>query len=241
MAKKKKLSSKAKIGSATSGSRQTKKQARDAKYNALVKEYRKLAKRADQRLVRLERYAQQDKYKNVKKYAYARAMRDIRSWSGSKEGANRFNIKPPSNINSLMGRINDIKTFLHSASSSIKPTMDNAVYNSEGQLIGGGIDLTYQKRAATLNERYGTDVTWENIGQLFESQLFRKLDKKYKSSKTAVRIIGKLQKDEKSIIKAFDDKKSFNVRIEGEKPLEEAVNKTLRYYKKDINSLFGAL
>lgn len=211
---------------------------RNAKYAALVKEYRKLAKRADQRLVRLEKYAQQEKYSNILQYSYARAQRDIRSWSG--ENATRFNTKPPSNMNSLQGKINDIKTFLQSASSSIKPTQDNAVYNDKGQIIGGGIDLTYQKRADTLNQKYGTDVTWENVGSIFESTLYKKLSKKY-SSKTAVRIIGKLQGNEKRVVKSFKKHEPVNVRISGEGPLEEAVNKTLRYYKKDISSLYGAL
>lgn len=216
----------------------SRRKARNAKYAAAVAEYRKLAKRADQRLVRLERYSQQEKYANVTQYAYAKAMRDIRSWSG--KDATRFNTKPPKNLNSLMAKINDIKGFLQSASSTIKPTADNAVYNEKGQIVGGGIDLTYQKRADTLNQRYGTGVTWENVGSIFESTLYRKLSKKYES-KTAVRIIGKLQGDDNKIQKALADKKSYNVRIKGEAPLEEAVNKTLRYYKKDITSLYKSL
>lgn len=222
--------------------------ARQKKYDALVKEYRKLAKRADQRLVRLERYAKQPKYKNVTEFAYKVAMRDIRSWSG--ENANRFNTKPPAKIQSLKAKISDIEKFLQSASSSIKPTKDNAVYKEiDGQkiLISGGIDLTYQKRAATLNERYGTDITWENIGQIFESALYRKMSKKY-DSKSAVIIIGKMQANEEEILKAFENKKALNMVIplkEGSKSrdqiLEEKVNNALRYYKKDIKSLYGAL
>lgn len=216
----------------------SRRKARNAKYAAAVAEYRKLAKRADQRLVRLERYSQQEKYANITQYAYAKAMRDIRSWSG--KDATRFNTKPPKNLNSLMAKINDIKGFLQSASSTIKPTADNAVYNEKGQIVGGGIDLTYQKRADTLNQRFGTNVTWENVGSIFESTLYRKLAKKYES-KTAVRIIGKLQGDDKKIQQAINDRRSYNVRIKGEKPLEEAVNKTLRYYKKDISSLYQSL
>ena len=216
----------------------SKRSQRNAKYASLVKEYRKLAKRADQRLVRLERYSQREKYANITQYAYAKAMRDIKSWSGAQ--AKRFNTSPPKNINSLMGKINDIKKFLQSASSSIKPTQDNAVRDSLGRIIGGGIDLTYQKRADTLNRKYGTNVTWENVGSIFDSTLYRKLSKKY-SSKTAVRIIGTLQKNEGQVVKAFDNRKAFNVKIAGEGPLQDAVNKTLRYYKKDISSLYGAL
>lgn len=225
----------------------SRRRSRSKRYNALVKEYRKLAKRADQRLVRLERYAREPKYSNIKQFAYAKAMRDIRSWSG--DNATRFNTKPPAKINSLQAKIADIKSFLQSASSSIKPTKDNAVYNDKGQLVGGGIDLTYQKRAQTLNARYGTDVTWENVGEIFESKLYRKLSDKY-SSKTAVRIIGQLQANDKDVEKALKAHKPISVHVDftndkgqkkPDKILEEQVNKTLRYYKKDISSLYKSL
>lgn len=212
------------------------------KYNAALKEYRKLAKRADQRLVRLERYATEPRYENIKQYAYARAMRDIKSWSG--ERAKRFNTRPPSNYSELMGKINDIKWFLQAATSSIKPTKDNAVYDYvDGQkvLVGGGIDLTYQKRAATLNEKYGTNLTWENVGWMFESALYRKLAKKFNDSKTAVRVIGHIQKNEEEILKAYNKGKAYNVKIKGEKPLEEDVNYALQHYGKSIKSLYKLL
>lgn len=225
----------------------SRRRSRSKRYNALVKEYRKLAKRADQRLVRLERYANEPKYSNIKQFAYAKAMRDIRSWSG--DNATRFNTKPPAKINSLQAKIADIKSFLQSASSSIKPTKDNAVYNDKGQLVGGGIDLTYQKRAQTLNTRYGTNVTWENVGEIFESKLYRKLSDKY-SSKTAVRIIGQLQANDRDVEKALKAHKPISVHVDftndkgqkkPDKILEEQVNKTLRYYKKDISSLYKSL
>ena len=211
------------------------------KYQAALKDYRKLAKRADQRLLRLERYAAREGYENIKEYAYARAMRDIRTWSG--ENAKRFNTKPPSNYWDLMGKINDIKYFLRSASSSIKPTTDNAVYNEQGELVGGGIDLTYEKRAATLNKRYGTDVSWENIGALFESQLYRKMINKYgvQASKSIVRAIGKIQADDSRIKKALEEKKPIKLHFENEAPLEDKVNHILRYYKKDVSSLYEKL
>jgi len=205
------------------------------KYKALEKEYRALAKRADQRLVRLEKYAQRTGYENIKQYAYARAMRDIKAWSG--EGAKRFNTKAPLSTQGLMAKIKDIEYFLHAASSSLKPTYRN------GQLESPGIEATYQKRADTLNKKlapYGGNVTWENIGQLFESTLYRKLRKIY-SSDTVVRTIAKLQGSEDDVLKAFDSKKAMNVRIEKEAPIEDAVNHALRYYKKDIRSLYKSL
>ena len=213
----------------------TRKPTNTQKYNALLKEYKTLAKRADQRLVRLEKYAAREGYENIKQYAYVRAMRDIRAWSG--ENATRFNTKAPTSTQGLMAKIKDIEWFLHSASSSLKPTYRN------GQMESPGIIATYEKRAQSLNENYakaGVNVTWENIGQLFESTLYRKLSKKY-SSDTAVRIIGAMQKNEKDILKSFKNKKALNIRLEGEQPLEEKINKTLRYYKKDIRTLYDNL
>ena len=215
--------------------------ARDAAYNALVKEYRKLAKRADQRLVRLEGYAKQPKYEHILEFAYARAMRDIRSWSG--ENASRFNTKPPKKIQSLEAKISDIKTFLAAASSSIKPTTDNVRRNKEGQIIAGGIELTFQKRADTLNRKYGTNVTWETVGRLFESALYKKLEKTALTSETRVRIIGNLQRNEKAIVEQYEQHHAYKIVIENdkEKPLTEETNKVIRYRKKDVIALFGEL
>lgn len=212
------------------------------KYRAALKEYRKLAKRADQRLLRIERYAQRPEYENITQYAYARAMRDIRAWSG--ENAKRFNTTPPTKTQSLLAKINDIKYFLQAATSSIKPTQDNAVYrevNGVKTLVGGGVDLTYAKRAATLNKEYGTDVTWENVGWMFESALYRNLAKSVGDSKTAVRIIGQIQKNEKKILNAYKKGETYNVRIKGQKPLEEEVNAALAKYETSVKSLYKLL
>lgn len=231
-------------------SRRKNRQKREAE---LLAEYRKLAKRADQRLVRIERYAKEPKYQNITQFAYKRAMRDIRSWSGAT--AKRFNTKPPMNktgtvnLNKLQAKLSDIKSFLSATTSTLKPTPDNAVYNAQGILVGGGIDLTYQKRADTLNRLYGTSVTWENIGELFESQIYRKMMNKYES-KEAVRIIGQLQANEKEIKRALTNKKPISIHVtftdskgnkQSDEVLEEQVNQALRYYKKDIKSLYKSL
>ena len=56
--------------------------------------YTRLAKQADQRLVRLEKLSNEPGFENVKKYAYAAAMRDIESYGGAGKKM-RFNTKPP--------------------------------------------------------------------------------------------------------------------------------------------------
>ena len=213
------------------------------KHKELVKEYRKLAKRADQRLVRIEQYQKLGgKYLNIKEFAYKRAMVDIRKWSG--EGATRFNTKPPANTTSLKAKISDIKEFLQAPTSTIKPTKDNAVYDPEGKvIIGGGIELTFQNRADSLNAKYKNyydkPFTWENISDLFESTLWKKLDAKPGDSHTNVKAIGIIKKNEKKILDDFAKHKPTHIDVgEDDMVLQTQVNKILRYYKKDIRKLF---
>lgn len=79
--------------------------------------YRRLAKVADQRLVRLESYAHDKGYKEVKNFAYNRALSDINNWT---KGGKRFNTRPPKNQHQMIAKINNILTFLNSPTSTKK-------------------------------------------------------------------------------------------------------------------------
>lgn len=154
-------------------------------YDDLVKVYRTLAKTADQRLVRLESYEHDENFKNATKWAYARAERDIKQWSG--EDAKRFNTAPPASRSSLLAKIEDIKTFLESPTSTKKGIKDIMV-----------------KRADTLNEKFGTNFKWDTVGKYFESELASSMDKKL-ASKTAMKVLGKIQKDKKKILQQIEE------------------------------------
>lgn len=115
--------------------------------------YRRLAKTADQRLVRLEALRHEEGFESVDKFAYARAMRDIEVYGGGK----RFNTAPPENRSSMNAKIKDMLRFLQSPTST-----------------KSGIIETYQKRADKLNERYGAEglhVTWKDIADLHDTGL----------------------------------------------------------------------
>lgn len=125
--------------------------ARETNINMRVDEtleqyYRRIAKQADQRLVRLEKLAAQGGYyKGVKEWAYARASYDItQKWGGNPENP-RFNTKPPENTNELKAKINDIQDFLQMKTST-----------------KAGIKEAYKKKADSFNENFGTDVSWED-------------------------------------------------------------------------------
>lgn len=187
------------------------------KYKALMSEYRQLAKRADQRLVRLEKRANSgQEWKAVTKYAYANAMEEIRRFSGAE--AKRFNVKPPNSTQMLQAKINAMKRFLESPTSTTT-----------------GIRRTYEKRVNTINKEYGTDFTWEELKEFFDSALSNKLDAKV-DSKTKLIIVGEVQKHSSEIKKALEEHKPIHLKLDDD-IAEYEVNKVLQYYKKDIKKL----
>lgn len=210
------------------------------KYKELLKEYKRLAKKADQRLVRIEKEAASGgKYASMINFAYKKAQLDIRKWSG--EGSKRFNVRAPTSTVSLKAKIKDIETFLKAPSSTIKPTKENAIYNDEGKIIGGGMQLTFDKRAQTLNEKYGkyldTPFTWENVGDFFESALWKKMDKKYADSGTTLKAIGMIKRNARQVAQEINEGKPSHIHVD-DMILEKRVNHLLRYYKKDLSKLF---
>lgn len=139
---------------------------------SLEDNYKKIAKKADNRLRELEKAAANGR-EDATQYAYKVAMENIRHFSG--EGAKRFNTKAPENQQQLQRKINDILDFLNSPTSRVK-----------------GIDEVYEKRTKTFNENWGTDFTSEEIGRLFESGMADKLDRKLGYGNSLV-ILGELQ------------------------------------------------
>lgn len=189
------------------------------RYDELLKEYRKLAKRADQRLVRLEK-AQKNtpEYKNILAYGYANARRDAISW-GANADKPRFNIKPPANTNQLKAKIADIQRFLGYETSTVS-----------------GIKKTYEKRAKTINAKYGTDFTWDSLAEFFESNLYKKMDALYYAD-AIFESIGVIQANEDDIKKALKEHKPVHLKVD-DMIVDDTVNHILRYYKKDIKDLF---
>lgn len=147
-----------------------------------IEYYTRLAKAADTRLTRLEKLSQEEGFHNVTKYAYARAMRDIESYGGSGKKL-RFNRKPPEDRRLFREKIMDMRAFLSSPTST-----------------KSGIIETYQKRVDTINERYGTNYTWQQLADFFDSGDADRMFKDY-GSKTVMIAIGKIQQTKEQIEK----------------------------------------
>ena len=188
-----------------------------AKYEDLLKDYRSLAKKADQRLVRIEKYSEQEHYKGMKTYAYARAQKDIQAWSGG--AATRFNTAPPKNVQQLQAKINDIKEFL------AMPTSTKS-----------GVTSIYKKRADTINKKYGTKFKWQDLANFFESDLFKKLDSKY-GSDTLIISIGVI-KDLDLSPKEIEEVIKSNIKVSDDEVVDE-ITKALLKQGLTSKDLFG--
>lgn len=194
-------------------------------YKEAVKVYKTLAKTADQRLVRLERYAERENYGNALTYSYARAQRDIRAWSGEK--ATRFNTKAPESLQELLAKIQDIKTFLSSESSTAT-----------------GLKDINNKRASTLNDKYGTDFSGEELAEFFESGGFNDyVREKIAGSDTAMRTVAVMQKNKKELVDLIEKKRKQHKRVVVDftkgpdavsEVINEQVNGLLRKHPKQV-------
>lgn len=185
----------------------------------LEKVYRTLAKSADQRLVRLEQYSKDKSFKVATKWAYARAKHDIEVWSGKE--AKRFNTAPPESDTELLSKIQDIKHFLESPTSTKK-----------------GIIEVYKKRADSINKTMRKDdpnwkdLTWKDMAQYFDSKLHEKLDKKY-GSKTALQVYANIKNNKEEIVEDIKQKKDIHIKVEDE-VLQTTIENVLKDYSKEV-------
>lgn len=197
-----------------------------ANYNELVKVYRTLAKSADQRLVRLESYQHDKAFKTATQWAYKRAMHDIEQWSGAE--AKRFNTAPPASETDLISKIQDIKHFLESPTSTKQ-----------------GIIKVYQKRAESLNKTMKEknpkwkDLTWKDMAQYFDSALHEKLDAEY-GSKTKVKIFAALKKNKKQILEDIEEKKNQHMKVDDE-VLQTTIENVIDSYPSEVKKLLKAI
>ena len=182
--------------------------------------YRRLAKTADQRLVRLESYEHDKYFKPATQWAYAKAQKDIQKWQnkGPEDKRLRFNTAPPKGEEQLLAKINDIKSFLQSPTSTKQ-----------------GIINVYKKRADTLNRKYGTQFTWQSLAKYYESGQAEAWDAKF-GSKTALKTIAQLQKQDKKVKEAIKKAEAKDIRVDNS-VLQKTVDMALADNNLNIKDL----
>lgn len=200
-----------------------KKRDSNSELNRLANLSRNLAKRANQRMVRLEKHAKQsDFYKSGLQYSYKTAQKDIQNIKGMtgnfdfrnslrfRESTSRITMKEGDGtkrkftdeemINFYRAQIAAEQRFLDSVTSTVGGGL-----SAKGQRIGGMKEM-YDRRTATINEKYGTDFTPEELQRFFESQKQGKLQAQQGSDimfKTAneLKKMGSLKRDMKEYAK----------------------------------------
>ena len=163
--------------------------------------YKKLSREADQRLRDLEKLSRKEGFENVTKFAYARAMEDIKLNRG--EGYKRYGLKPPVREADMMDEIMDMKNFLQSKTSTEE-----------------GIRENYINAANTLNDRYGTNFSWSDMATFFESRFYKKMEVMGYDSKQIVKAIGVMQQDPKKFLKLIKESVKDDIKLPEEKGKE---------------------
>ena len=189
---------------------------------ALLKEYREKAKRADRRLINIEAKSRRPEYKGIKEYAYKTAMKDIKSFGGRK----RFNTKPPESNRKLQAKIAAIDKFLDSPSSSI----DRIEKLPSGEIQHVGIKAMYKARADRINENWGTNFTWRTLAKYFERGYDKTLENLLGTSGRALQVIAEIQKNKRKIKQAIKKGEDVDIEIEDEfleDGIEDIVNSDL--------------
>ena len=160
-------------------------------WEEVARESRKLAKRANQRMVRLERYAERQGLSEITKYAYGKAQQYIKTNLGiGRSGKGRYKEQVKlydisngtsqlsgealykANVMIQRQRIKAMEEFLSSDTSTL------------GQSRSGpktaGIKKVYDQRTNTINEKflkkYGLEMSDEDLKRFFESKKQAKLE-----------------------------------------------------------------
>ena len=192
-------------------------------YKEAVKVYKTLAKTADQRMVRLEKASEEEGFHGITNYAYARAARDIEAWDGESSGQPRFNRDIPKSTQELLEKIEDIKTFLSSETST-----------------KSGMIAINKRRAATINENNGTNLTWKDLNEIFgDGSLTEALDDTFAGSDSRIETVGNLKKNKKKILKAIDDAKKKHKRVKVDISVKDASGKPDRVIEEKIKEMIA--
>ena len=184
-------------------------------------EYRQLAKRADQQLVRLEALSHEKHFEGVLEYAYKGAIRDIKSWGGNR----RFNTAPPVKLTELQAKIADIKKFSDKTTSQKRKIVK--FYQSRADTFNKG----RVKNGQTLGgfgKEFNVEFTWEDIANYYEDKKGQRESVKL-ASKTEVRALATLKRlvTDKNIQDIEDSKDKILRASNNDKILAFEVNRLL--------------
>ena len=177
-------------------------------------EFEKLAHRADTRLLRLEQKGL------TGTAAYKSAMRMISSY---KAGGTRFRASLKGLTKAqVASRLNKVRTFLNEKTSTV---------TGRQELASGA--------SKTIKDRYGLNLSPDQLGVIFDGVLWQKLNTMF-DSKTAAKILGTIQKHKGSLKAAFKELAEQKIYIDKDDKakISGTIGAFVRYHKIDLNVLY---
>ena len=157
------------------------------KYIKAYVEYRQKAKKADQRLIRLEALSYEEHFEGVLKFSYAGAMLDIERWGGDK----RFNTAPPTKLTELQAKISDIDKFIGKVSSNKRDIMK--FYKTRADTFNKGRVDKEGNTYGGFGKEFGVEFTWEDIANYYEDKKGNREAVKL-ASNTEVRVLATIKR-----------------------------------------------
>lgn len=168
------------------------------KYIKAYVEYREKAKRADQRLVRLEALSYEEHFEGVLKFSYAGAMLDIERWGGDK----RFNTAPPTKLTELQAKISDIDKFMSKVSSNKRDIVK--FYKTRAETFNKGRVDKSGETYGGFGKEFGVEFTWEDIANYYEDRKGQREAVKL-ASNTEVRVLATIKRLHEDELKQDND------------------------------------
>lgn len=191
---------------------------------SLQDSFRRLAKQTDQRLVRLEQAEGKPGYQGIKSFAYAKIVADQRAIFGDK-GLTRFNkasyYKKASDTQ-LKAGIRAMQRFLDSATST-----------------PARIKSVYQRTLETIKEKYGIELTWQQLAEFFESGAMDKAKSKDLDSGQVLTMLAIRTSDDyiKSIAEKAKKHNESHKIMSKKEALDDAIGKISRKRKVTAQDL----
>lgn len=185
----------------------------------LMQDYKRLAKSADARLRALEGARYKKGFEAITQYAYKRAMHDI-----GRGERGRFDISVKNmTYNEILGRMNDVRRFYQSPTSTIT-----------------GTRAVYVANAEKFNENFGTNFTWQQLAVLFDKDtgLYAKItnDDNKLGSPRIVRAIAIMKQNKRHVLNAIDKNKDINI-VDEDKPALQTLQYIINSYPDDVKKL----
>lgn len=183
---------------------------KNASREDIIKQYNAMVRTANNSLYKLEKLEEEEGFENVTKFAYAKAMKEIKKQRG--DGFIRFREFPlDMDMRKGKGQVNALLEFMNA------PTRTKE-----------GIKQIFEKRATTTNEKYGTSFTWDEMADYYSTGKAEKMSGKYGSS-SALQMIGELQKKDTEELENIYRSLNKNKKLRKYRNKEELIYNTMNH------------